>query len=187
MSNPAQVTILAEDRRQARLVRAYIRKRLPVYPQKAIKDIPMASGRGSGLQWVLDRYAIEVKAHLTRRARKWLVVVIDADRDTLQERLDALKHRLETAEDDRLRRCSAEDEQIARLIPKWSVETWILCLNGSAVDEQTAYKSRNHDWDRLTRPAAEALHNWATDPHGAPAGCVPCLKHGIEELKRLVR
>jgi hypothetical protein len=187
MSNPAQVTILAEDRRQARLVRAYIRTRLPDYPQKAITDSPMSAGRGSGSQWVLDRYAIEVKAHLSRRARKWLIVVIDADRNTLQERLDALKLRLEMAEDERLRRCRAEDEQIARLVPKWSVETWILCLNGSTVDEQTAYKSRNQDWDRMIRPAAEALHNWANDPPGVPARCVPCLKHGIEELRRLVR
>jgi hypothetical protein len=28
-------------------------------------------------------------------------------------------------------------EQIARLVPKPNIETWILCLNGQAVDEDT--------------------------------------------------
>jgi len=187
MSNPAQVTILAEDRRQARLVRAYLRKRHPHLPQKAIKDSPMAGGKGSGAQWVLDRYAIEMKAFLTRRARKWLIVVIDADRNTLQERLNDLQQRLEGAEDERLRHCDVEREQVARLVPKWSIETWILCLNGHSVDEQTQYKSRNHNWDELIRPAAEQLQHWCAKTEGLPNGCVPCLNHGIEELRRLTR
>ena len=35
------------------------------------------------------------------------------------------------------KRLDVEHEQIARLVPKRNVETWILCLNGQAADEDT--------------------------------------------------
>ncbi len=186
MSNPAQVTILAEDRRHARLVRAYLHKKLPNLPQKVIKDAPMASGRGSGAQRVIDRYVIEVKAYCTRQARKWLIVVIDADAKPIQHRLNDLRQRLEESEDERLRRFRAETEQIARLIPKWSIETWILNLNGETVDEDLPYKRQHRLWDDLIGPASIELHNWVSTKGDPPDRCTPSLKHGINELRHLI-
>jgi hypothetical protein len=46
-------------------------------------------------------------------------------------------------------------EQIAQLVPKPNIETWILCLNGQAVDEDTDYKRRRDDWTELIHEAAE--------------------------------
>jgi len=51
-------------------------------------------------------------------------------------------------------------EQIARLVPKRNIETWILCLNGQAVDEDTDYKRRRDDWTELIPEAAETLSKW---------------------------
>lgn len=185
MSNPAQITILAEDRRHARFVRAYLHRKLPDFPQKAIKDAPMASGGGSGSQWVTNRYAIEVKAYCTRQAWKWLIVVIDADARTVQDRLNALHDRLAESEDERLRRCRIEAEQIARLIPKWSIETWILNLNGEAVDENVRYKTHHRSWDDLIQPASYELHRWVGIEGDPSDKCTFSLRDGIRELRRL--
>jgi hypothetical protein len=51
-------------------------------------------------------------------------------------------------------------EQIARLVPKRNIETWTLCLNGQAVDEDTDYKRRRDDWTELIPETAETLSKW---------------------------
>jgi hypothetical protein len=185
MSNPAQVTILAEDRRQSRLVRAYLRRRLPDLPQRNVKDAPMAGGAGSGAQWVTNRYAIEIRAYCARQAHKWLIVVIDADSKSIQDRLLELHRRLEEADDRRLREFRVETEKIARLVPKWSVETWILNLNGEIVEEGLSYKREHRRWDELIQSASSELSDWARAKGKPPVRCTPSLVHGIQELRRL--
>lgn len=193
MSSPAPVVILAEDRRQARFVRAYLRNRFPSLDQREIFDAPMANGHGSGAQWVIDHYEAQVRAHLIRRAKrsnvgspeKWLIAVVDADAATVKGRLNALRKRILASDDDRVRTCRVERENVARLIPRWSIETWILCLSGEAVDEITPYKSRNRAWDELIRPAAAVLHSWVSVSGDPSRHGVPSLQHGIAELKRL--
>lgn len=185
MSNPSQVTILAEDRRQARFVRAYLRRMHPELPQKIVKDALMAGGAGSGAQWVADRYAREVAAYCTRQARKWLIVVIDADSKTVQDRLSDFHNRLKNADDDRLRRFRPELEQVARLVPKWSIETWILNLNGEAVDEDISYKPEHRQWDDLIPSASIELRIWVKTNADPPARCTPSLMHGVQEFRRL--
>ena len=79
----------------------------------------------------------------------------------------------------------AATERIARLVPKRNVETWILCLNGQEVDEESDYKGRLHDWSEMTRPAAETLHEWTRSNSQLPDDCVESLRCGITELRRL--
>ena len=76
-------------------------------------------------------------------------------------------------------------EQIARLVPKRNVETWILCLNEQAVDEEIDYKRTRHDWNELIPPAAEGLWQWARSNDELPNFCVDSLRNGIRELRRL--
>ena len=193
MSNPTPVVILAEDVRQARLVRAYLRERLPSLHRKEIRDAEMANSRCSGAQWVTEHYEKEVLAHLIRRSKlpdarrpeKWLIVVIDADNRTVQNRLNVFRKRITESRDERVRSCSVESANIARLIPKWSVETWILNLNDEAIDEDIPYKLHNRPWDRMIPPAAIVLHQWVRSSKDPPDHCTPSLKPGIEELRRL--
>jgi hypothetical protein len=148
MGSPAPVVILAEDTRHARFVRAYLRSRHPRLRQRDIFDTPMANGKCSGEQWVREHYAEQILAHLIRRTKKpnegrpekWLIVVIDADKWTVQDRLNELQERITGSEDERVRKCKVERDNVARLIPKWSIETWIINLNGEIVDEHTKYK-----------------------------------------------
>jgi len=193
MNSPEPVTILAEDQRQARFIRSYLRNRIPRLSQRSIYDAPMANGRGSGAQWVLDRYEAEILAHLVRRAKlpdrrrseKWLIVAIDADAGTVRDRLNELQRRIMDSQDERVRKCRAESDNVARLIPKWSIESWILNLNGETVDEGTSYKRQHRQWDGLIPTAAAELHEWIKSGEEPPSRCSPSLKLGIVELRRL--
>jgi hypothetical protein len=111
MGNPSPVVVLAEDRRQQEFIRR----------------------GGSGEQWVRKQYATQVKAVRTRAAKasSALVIAIDADTGTVAARHRQLASLLEQAS------LSARSgvEPVVHLIPKRNVETWILCLTGTAVDE----------------------------------------------------
>jgi hypothetical protein len=193
MNNPAPVVILAEDTRQARLVRAYLRARHPNLHHKQIYDAPMANGKCSGSQWVAEHYANELLAHLIRRSKlpdarrseKWLIVVIDADNRTVQDRLNEFRDRITHSQDERVRNCRAESINIAHLIPKWSIETWILNLNGETIDEDIRYKMQNRPWDRLIPSAAKELHEWGRNTGNLPDSCAHSLRQGITELRQL--
>jgi hypothetical protein len=110
-----------------------------------------------------------------------LIVVIDADTNSVRERLKQLDQVLH---DTGKQAVDAEGEQIARLIPKRNIETWILCLNGHVVDEETDYKQR-HDWNKLIPPAAETLFQWTRSADKPPQHCMNSLRSGVKELKRL--
>jgi hypothetical protein len=75
-------------------------------------------------------------------------------------------------------------EQIARLVPKRNIETWILCLNGQEVNEETDYKEARDDWSELTPRAAEMLFQY-TRPNAQAPSCIDFLQRGVTELKRL--
>lgn len=145
----------------------------------------MSGGHGSGEQLVRKQYVSEVRAHLIRQARKWLIVVIDADAMTVENRLRQLSQELQQSEDTRVRNCKVEAEQIARLIPKWSIETWILFLNSEQVTETTAYKRTNRNWDEMIKPASAELSRLVHRQQILDASCIPSLRRGVEELRRL--
>ncbi len=189
MSNPAPVVILAEDQRQVRLVRTYLRTRHPSFNQKQIFNAPMANGQGSGAQWVINQYETQLRAHLIRRAKlpderrpeKWLIIVIDADNNNVQDRLNEFRKRIAESRDERVRRCRAENENIAQLVPKWSVETWILNLNGETVDENMRYKLQNRAWDDLTKSAGSELNGWVRSKDDSPIHCTPSLREALHK------
>jgi len=180
MAKPSQVIILVEDRRHQQFLRGYLR-RVGLEPH-AFRFVPTSSGTGSGEQWVRERFPIEVESYRRRQAETKLIVVIDADNRSVQERLAQLDQKLREAGATPIR---PRDEQIARLVPRRNVETWILCLNGTPVDEETNYKNDGHDWLRLIRSGIETLYAW-TRPHApVPASCVASLQLGVVELGRL--
>jgi hypothetical protein len=79
MGRPSQVVVLVEDERQQRFVRRYLYR--VGYSTHDIRFDPLPAGRGSGAQWVLNRYTEAVMAYRSRSARAMtaLVVAIDAD------------------------------------------------------------------------------------------------------------
>jgi len=142
------------------------------------------SGTGSAEKWIRQAFVKEVSVYRTRQARAQtaLIVVIDADTQTVNDRLNQLDQALR---DTGKHRVDFASEQIARLVPKRNVETWILCLSGHPVEEETDYKRTRHDWTELIQSAANTLSQWAQSKGEPPKNCIDSLRHGVRELKRL--
>jgi hypothetical protein len=130
---------------------------------------------------VRKTFVKEVNRYRSRQAKTALIVAIDADAHTVQERLTQLDQALR----DSAKQPVGDDEQIARLVPKRNIETWILCLNGKNVDEETDYKQTRHDWNELIPPASETLSEWTQPKAIPPNHCPDSLIRGVQELNRL--
>ena len=180
MSRPSLVIVLAEDDRHARLVRLYL-YRLG-HSRHDIRVEPLSSGRGCGEQWVRERYARAVQAYRGRsaRAKTALIVAIDADTGDMGRRIRQLREALERA---RLA-ARTDGEAIVHLVPRRSVETWVLCLSGRHVDENTDF-SGEVSVDRLIAPAAVTFFEWSRASASPPTHCIPSLLAAIPEVRRL--
>jgi hypothetical protein len=182
VSKPSQVIVLVEDNRHQQFVLRYLRR--CGLEQHTMRFVSYPDGAGSGEHWVRERFAVEVEACRRRRttAETALIVLIDADNLPVQERLAQLDSKLDEAQADRVR---PDAEQIARLVPKRNIETWILCLNAVLVDEATDYKRTRNDWTPLIRSGIETLYDWSRPHAQLPARSISSLRLGVAELKRL--
>jgi hypothetical protein len=152
------------------------------YETHHIRVEPLPGGRGSGEQWVRERYAMAVKAHRQRsaRAKTALIVAIDADTGDVGRCLRQLREALEHAE----LPPRAAGEVIVHLIPKRNVETWVLCLTGRTVDEDTDYRAEA-GVDGMIATAALTLFDWSRVNVAPPAHCVASLVAALPELRRI--
>src|SRR5271166_3621588 len=154
-SSRVYVIVVLEDDRQKMLVSRYLKKRGMGDREMRIERSPSGGGNAEG--WVRKMFAKEVQVYRARQAKTALIVMIDADTHTVQDRWRQLDQALE---DGGKQRVDVEHEQIARLVPKRNVETWILCLNGHAVDEEGDYKKKRDDWNDLIAQATGTLFEW---------------------------
>jgi hypothetical protein len=173
MTKVSRVTVLAEDRNH---LRHYLRRLGYGQHEIVLERIP--SGGGSGEQWVRDNYPRMVRELRRRSARaaSALIVVIDADNHEPAKRQHQLEEALDSARSD--------GERIANLIPKRNIETWILCLDGKAVNEVEDY-SKSHGIEDRIGPAARAFFDWARANAIPPSHCIPSLYAAIPEAQRL--
>jgi hypothetical protein len=180
MPRPSRVIVLVEDSRHQQLVRRYLR-RIGLDGRVLRFELPRS---GSGEQWVRGQFPVELAAYRWRntRAATTLIIVIDADVSSVAERLAQLEHAREEAGVGPIR---ADVEQVARLVPRRNIETWILCLNDIEVQEDVDYKRTRNDWAELIPPGAETLYAWTRPNAPIPASCVGSLQLGVVELRRL--
>ena len=170
----AEIIILCEDRAHANVVLHHLKKRGFNYRQ--LRVVPRA-GSGSGAQFVLQRYAEEVRAYRSKanHLSLALITVIDADRQEVQH----IHHRLEG----QLQNADIENrkpgERIALLVPKRNIETWIVYLQGTSVDEESDYKQ--HSLAENYRQAGITLaEQLGQQPR---ADCPQSLQMALNELK----
>jgi DNA polymerase III psi subunit len=168
VSKPSLVIVIVEDQRQQMLIRRYLLNKGLTFHQ--LRFTPLHQGEGSGEQWVRRSYPGEVEALRRRQAKAQtaLIVVIDADAGTVEHRLGQLDESLRRSEH---RSFDPNRERIARLIPRRNIETWILCLNGAFVDEETEYKRTPNDWNELIPSAAARLDEWTRPNVELPTQC----------------
>jgi hypothetical protein len=172
-----QVVVLCEDLMHLNFVRRFL-------IQRGIKDRRIhgkisPSGRGAASQFVIETYPTEVQAIRSKpHLRAGLVAVIDADNQSVADRLRQLEQSLmQSGKSSR-----KADERIAALSPKRNIETWIFHLCGNAVDEETDYKNRVSSADIKPSVAAFA--------EACPEKCetlqLPSLQHACKELTAFI-
>src|SRR5271166_4179547 len=87
MSKPSQIIVVVEDDHHKMLVYRYLSK---CRVERNVRIERSPSGAGSAENWVRRRFAQEVSVYRKRHAKTALIVVIDADTHTLQDRLRQL-------------------------------------------------------------------------------------------------
>lgn len=148
-----QIIVLCEDRQQEVFARYFLVKR--GFNPRKITYLPLPKGKQSGEQYVRENYAKEVRAYRSKNYLSIaLVVLIDADKYTIAERLNQLDLELEA--DSQAKR--QLDEKIAVFVPRRNIETWIHYLQGEIVDEETAYSKLPQESD--CKPSIENLVNY---------------------------
>lgn len=178
-----RVTVLCEDDAHKRFAR-YAFLRLG-YHRREIRELHNPSGRGSAEQWVREHYANEVRTHRSRGASQQvvLVVIVDADTQTVQQRHQQLENQLQT----KGLRPRSETEPIVIWVPKRHIETWVAWLSGRDVNEKDHNKHHckrlvhDQDW----KCAAERFVDIFRAPNDRPEGLLPSMLSAIEEMARL--
>lgn len=186
MSDRFSVYILAEGKRDQRFIREFL-KRIGVGPREMI-FAPVSDGHGSGKQRVLNSFADQVRVCRRRntRATTSLVAMMDADEQSVDRCLHDLDRKLtETGQD----RIDGDRDRVARLIPKRSIETWILFLASDAptrtqIREDINLKDTKPEdaWDEAIPIASEVFCEWHRLPSYCPDSLLDSLARGLREL-----
>jgi hypothetical protein len=119
----------------------------------------------------------------------WLIAIVDADTGTVAHRIGEMDRGLTQAQEPRVRAIRIQDETIARLVPRRNIETWILALNSSTVNETENYKKTikktDEEWSALIPAAAEAFFSFSRQNANLPDNLIESLRHGIGEMQRI--
>ncbi len=134
----AQVVLLCEDKQQEILIRRVIHK---LRPDDVIRTVPMPCGRGSGEQFVRERFPAELRAQRMRAASSILVVVTDSDRVGINQRRRQFDEACQSVEVP----TRGTADRVVVAIPARNIETWLSYLAGDEVNETDTYP-------RLPRP-----------------------------------
>ncbi len=175
----ATIVLLVEDRNQENVLRRYLQER--GHSNRNMRVQKLADGQGSGEQFfVREKYASEVRLIRSQatRTKACLIAMIDADTGSVEERRQQIERALKDADEGP----RGTAEPILNLIPRRNVETWILCLEGVPVDEQTNYRHDPRvDGDSIKR-AAKNLFDWALTNTSVPKICVTSLLDCLPEF-----
>jgi hypothetical protein len=167
------VTVLAEDKCQQNFAYHYL-TRLGVEGRRIRRTpLPLA---GSAEQYVRQTYPTEVGEYRQRDHRN-LIVLIDADLESVDKRQRQLDDELQRSGRDR----RTDDDRIAILVPRRNIETWIAALLGVPVDEEQDYKLQV-GCDRV-RDAARALFD-RTRPKQTSLP-LDSLRRAVPEIRRI--
>jgi hypothetical protein len=170
-----QVVVICEDQKMGSLARRFLKKRYS-YTTHDIRMEQSPGANGSGEQWVREKYCEEIKALSSRKARSQevaLVVMTDADSKSVEERIATLLPQ------------PKDSDPVLMIVPKRNIETWLVYLSGSNVDESQNYK-HNESAREVTEHHVNALDRMCRSaPLREPAP--PSLVRACSEMKKLPR
>lgn len=179
--------LVCEDRKTETFARGVLE---PIFGKRP-QVVPLPNGRGSGAQWVVARYAKEMRKIRSTRPNEnvALVVLVDGNSVGMAVRMRELADRLRADSQAPL----SDGDRVAVLVPTWSIETWLywLCLR-PPLNESTAYKKDRGYLDAEERGEVSpkgAAAAWSP-PHPDEATRLPALVAGraqIDDLKARLR
>ena len=174
----SQTVLLCEDDLQEQLVRSYLKEcglntAPPVFlPRNASRAV-----HGGNVTWVLREFPQELLACRRRHvahASTLLIVVVDADNNTVMQRRNHL------AQDSQM----SNTDPVVVLIPKRHIETWIRAALGQTVNETDSYK-RPEPTKPEVRDAANQVHGWARDNPTPGPTCIESLLVSLPEWRKI--
>ena len=150
MSRQVQLVLLCEDNQHEAFVRRFLAEM--GWDNRSMRVVKAPGGRGSGEQYVRERFPVELEAQRSRHVNQALVVMMDGDNQGVGARLNQLDEACQGAN---IRR-RTRDERVAVFIPTWNIETWLAYLDGAQVDEER-FNYRRLDRERECQRHVEEL------------------------------
>ncbi len=178
-----KIVLLCEDTQTESFVRNFLKHRK--FQGRDINTCPLPEGSGAGEQWVRKQYPEELKL-IRRRENAYLIVVIDADTGTIDDRHRELE--IACREKDISPRDHERDSNVLHIIPRRNIETWLAYLkNDENVDESKDYQSLRdcpkEDLKEYTKSLYDMCHVQQRLREPAPAS----LREACSEYRRLRR
>lgn len=174
-SRVSKAVLLCEDQQHQRLVIAFLKQCGIKNPGRILTSkIASQLREGGNVGWVMDEFPRELRAFRQRqqaKAETLLIVMIDADNGSVEERRRELNERAERAG----LKPIGPKESVALLVPKRHIETWIRALLDDTVTEDDDCKTKTPTTKEGLRQAAQRLHEWSRANAVPGPNCVPSL------------
>lgn len=131
MSVPATVVILGEDNAHVRCAYRAIVDQFGIHGKK-IRIENVCAGRGDAKQYVLSQLQREAVALRARPPSARLIVILDADTESVARRRQEVL--------DLVAKANLPEDRVAIVVPRRNIETWREFARCNPVDEETDYK-----------------------------------------------
>lgn len=188
-----EVTILCEDIDRERFIREYLI--CCGLDDRKIKDFGNPKGKTikNNNASIVKYYPALMKSY--RRTRKYrniaVVVMIDADEDSLDDRMRSLNIALDETAGNLNKDPRLSDEKVAIFVPARNIETWFYYINsdrsGQECHELTDYKDKTMTAKERIELAKKSARILALEicPQGVDRISLPSLRYACRELQRL--
>lgn len=187
-----EVTILCADIDQERFIREYLI--CCGLDDRKIKDFGNPKGREikNNNALIVKHYPDIIKSYRKRKYRNIaIVVMIDADEDSLDDRMRSLNIALDETAGNLNRDPRLPNEKVAIFVPARNIETWFYYINnnmeGQECNENTDYKDKKMSAKERIELAKSAAQKLAREicPQGVDRITLPSLRYACTELQRL--
>ena len=179
-----KIILLCEDRQTQSFVRNFLKHRNFKDHDFTILCASRAS-KGSAEQWVRKKYPKQLNA-IRSKKNAYLIVVIDADTHTIDDRRKQLGEACEDNKPNKIPlRNHRTDTNVLHIIPRRNIETWLAYLDGMDVDESTVYPKLEHEGD--CRKHARRLYDMCHRDQSLREPAPLSLQEACKEYRKLQR
>jgi len=178
MSGPAEVIILGEDDAHVGSIYRAVVDHLNV-PWRKVRKRPTPGGRGDAKQFVLGQVPTEVQLLRRGPPSAVLIIAMDGDGNSPDERIEAVSDTLANADMDGIN----PSERVAVVVPCRNIETWLEFARCADVDEDTDYKGgRRAKWTGDDFAMVGRTLAQSPSPKDKPPGALARASASLKEM-----